>query len=251
MTGSRRLLGAFALTACSCIAAGPCCPTAGAAPAKAGIPAEVTIDSIWSAMRSGEKIHIYDANPPERYAKGHIPGAKWIHYDKVDTSDLPEDKQARLVFYCANQMCRASHGAAERALALGYRNVAVMPAGIMGWERAGKPTEAGGAAPPPIGEGPPCNLAAVETTGEKHVANVLAMLSNAKRRELPDGFTFEIANRGGLLSELGGLIENERRCCPFFSFVLRIPAGAAQIELSVTGPAHAKKLIAEILAKGG
>jgi len=28
-----------------------------------------------------------------------------------------------------------------RAVKLGYRNVFIMPAGIMGWEKAGKPVE--------------------------------------------------------------------------------------------------------------
>jgi len=30
------------------------------------------------------------------------------------------------------------------AFKLGYKNVFIMPAGIMGWEKAGKPVETGG-----------------------------------------------------------------------------------------------------------
>jgi rhodanese-related sulfurtransferase len=33
----------------------------------------------------------------------------------------------------------ASHGAAREAAKLGYRNVFVMPDGIFGWVKAGKP----------------------------------------------------------------------------------------------------------------
>jgi rhodanese-related sulfurtransferase len=35
----------------------------------------------------------------------------------------------------------ACHQAARRAVELGYTQVYIMPAGIMGWEKAGKQTE--------------------------------------------------------------------------------------------------------------
>jgi rhodanese-related sulfurtransferase len=37
----------------------------------------------------------------------------------------------------------ASHDGAGRAASLGYKNVYVMPAGIAGWEKAGKPVDKG------------------------------------------------------------------------------------------------------------
>ena len=37
----------------------------------------------------------------------------------------------------------ACHTAARQAVALGYTNVFVLPAGIMGWTAAGKPLVAG------------------------------------------------------------------------------------------------------------
>lgn len=37
----------------------------------------------------------------------------------------------------------ACHTAARQAVALGYTHVFVLPAGIMGWTRAGKPVVAG------------------------------------------------------------------------------------------------------------
>ena len=37
----------------------------------------------------------------------------------------------------------ACHQAARAAVALGYKNVFVMPAGSQGWEKAGKPVEKG------------------------------------------------------------------------------------------------------------
>lgn len=37
----------------------------------------------------------------------------------------------------------ACHKGAGSALKLGYKHVYVMPAGIMGWQKAGKPVEKG------------------------------------------------------------------------------------------------------------
>ncbi len=37
----------------------------------------------------------------------------------------------------------ACHKGAGSALKLGYKNVYVMPAGIFGWQKAGKPVEKG------------------------------------------------------------------------------------------------------------
>ena len=47
----------------------------------------------------------------------------------------------KVVFYCANEQCGASHKAAARAVLAGWSDVAVMPAGIAGWKNAGKPTD--------------------------------------------------------------------------------------------------------------
>ncbi len=46
-------------------------------------------------------VYLFDANPPEVYAKGHVPGAKLVSY-KVTASDLPADRSAKLIFYCKN-----------------------------------------------------------------------------------------------------------------------------------------------------
>jgi len=48
-------------------------------------------------------VFIYDSNSAEDYAKGHVPTAKWVDYDHVQASDLPKDKAATLIFYCANE----------------------------------------------------------------------------------------------------------------------------------------------------
>ena len=94
-------------------------------------------------------LHIYDANAPETRDKyGVIPGAQLIAAPdgyRVSAT-LPAQKSDPLVFYCANQVCTASHEAARRALAAGYSDVSVMSDGIMGWKAAGEPTVSAAAA---------------------------------------------------------------------------------------------------------
>jgi rhodanese-related sulfurtransferase len=46
-----------------------------------------------------------------------------------------------VIFYCANTLCSASHHAAKKAILLGWTNVRVIPEGIFGWVRVGRPVE--------------------------------------------------------------------------------------------------------------
>jgi rhodanese-related sulfurtransferase len=87
--------------------------------------------------------YIVDANTAQtRSDYGVVPGAHLLtssaSYDI--SKELPPNKNATLVFYCANTKCGASHSAAERAITAGYSDVSVMSDGIMGWKSAGNPT---------------------------------------------------------------------------------------------------------------
>ena len=83
-----------------------------------------------------------DANGPQtRASQGVIPGAVLLtSSSQYDVKELPADKNGKLVFYCANEMCSASHAAAKRAMDNGYTDVTVLNAGIRGWKSAGQPT---------------------------------------------------------------------------------------------------------------
>jgi rhodanese-related sulfurtransferase len=89
-------------------------------------------------------VNIYDANGwGLRSTAGVIPGAHLLSSDdKYDVAkELPANKSAKLVFYCADLQCTASHEAARRAIAAGYTDVSVMSDGIQGWKQAGKPVD--------------------------------------------------------------------------------------------------------------
>ncbi|HYA34312.1 MAG TPA: hypothetical protein VEF03_01780 [Candidatus Binataceae bacterium] len=66
----------------------------------------IQVSALVSLMHSGKTFWLYDANANATREKyGIIPGAKLLssddHYDVA--SELPRDKNAKLVFYCANQ----------------------------------------------------------------------------------------------------------------------------------------------------
>ena len=88
-------------------------------------------------------VHIYDANNDQtRVDEGMIPTAEALssssHYD---VATLPKDKAIKVVFYCANTQCMASHDAAKVAAKAGHKNIFVMADGIQGWKKAGKTTQ--------------------------------------------------------------------------------------------------------------
>jgi hypothetical protein len=62
------------------------------------------LDARMSDAKAGKiKLAVFDNNQRETFDKGHIPGARWVAFDKVAASDLPADKETQLVFYCANE----------------------------------------------------------------------------------------------------------------------------------------------------
>ncbi|MGD0530541.1 MAG: rhodanese-like domain-containing protein [Polyangiaceae bacterium] len=86
-------LGLAALAACS----------------KASAPASelraLTVDEVAARIAANDgKTFIYDNNPQDRFVKSHVPGAKWLEYDRIAATDLPADKGATLVFYCASEL---------------------------------------------------------------------------------------------------------------------------------------------------
>lgn len=104
--------------------------------------AELTVDEL-AGLIEENAVAVFDSNGDRvREKYGKIPGAELLDDSaSFDTSVLPEDKSSKVLFYCANTQCGASHESAERALAAGYEDVAILPAGIKGWKEAGQPTE--------------------------------------------------------------------------------------------------------------
>ena len=62
----------------------------------------LTLDEA-AAKLGTPNVFFVDNNPADVWQRGHVPGAKWVDYSHVTTADLPADKNATLVFYCANE----------------------------------------------------------------------------------------------------------------------------------------------------
>ena len=68
-------------------------------------PKPLTVDEVESKVNAKDgKTFVYDNNDQERWAKGHVPTAKWVAFNKVTAADLPADKSATLIFYCAHEL---------------------------------------------------------------------------------------------------------------------------------------------------
>jgi rhodanese-related sulfurtransferase len=119
--------------------------TAEAETREAAIP-ELGVDEVARLLEARAAV-VVDANgDATRQREGVVPSAMLLtssgRYDPA--AELPSDKSTKLVFYCGNEDCHASDGAAERARDAGYSDVNVMRAGIAGWKAAGRET-----VPPP------------------------------------------------------------------------------------------------------
>jgi rhodanese-related sulfurtransferase len=110
----------------------------------AGSFKKLSVSEVVELQKTGSAV-ILDANGPDyRRENGTVPGAVLLSSAAkyVTATELPADKGTKLVFYCANWLCTASHTAAERAIEAGYRDVNVMGDGLRGWKSAGLPTTA-------------------------------------------------------------------------------------------------------------
>lgn len=99
----------------------------------------VSVDELDRLLASHQCLAVDANGDATRRQMGVIPGAVLLR-DPDAVDQLPADRATGLVFYCTNSACRASHEAAEKALAAGYTHVRVMPDGIAGWVKAGKST---------------------------------------------------------------------------------------------------------------
>jgi rhodanese-related sulfurtransferase len=111
------------------------------ADAKKAEPKKLSVTELASLTKE-KKATAVDVNTPDtRDDEGTIPGALMLTSSgKYDVKELPNDKASKLVFYCYNEQCGASHSAAQRAIEAGYKDVALLPAGIVGWKKAGQTT---------------------------------------------------------------------------------------------------------------
>jgi len=59
--------------------------------------------------------------------------------------------------------------------------------------------------------------------------------------DLPDGYEFQF--EPNVLADLARFISNERLCCPFLVFNLRLAANGGPISLAMSGPAGTREFL--------
>jgi len=72
-------------------------------------PGTLRADEGFSMVSTGEVakqlgasgVYLFDANGPDVYAEGHLPGAVLVDRKNLERQ-LPTDKSADLIFYCKN-----------------------------------------------------------------------------------------------------------------------------------------------------
>ena len=136
MTRAARALGRIVLIAAPLLVVGCRADTS-------GLPT-VSVSELAGWLAKGAGMVVCDANGSDvRGEYGIIPGARLLsHFKDYDVAaELPTDKSTQLVFYCASEMCSAAPTAARKAVAQGYSDVHVLPAGIKGWVESEQPVE--------------------------------------------------------------------------------------------------------------
>ncbi len=99
---------------------------------------EVDAIAVKKMMESDNVLVVFPLSPIE-FDNLHIEDSINIQMEELQAK-LPNDKSRKLVFYCLGVKCVASWRAAEKALALGYKNVYAFRDGLPGWVSAGYPT---------------------------------------------------------------------------------------------------------------
>lgn len=95
---------------------------------------------------------LIDARRAKDYKKEHIIGSINLPALDVNSKTLAEiapENKTKLVFYCQNLKCSASHIAASKALGAGYKYIYEFSGGIESWKQHGYPTKSSIAAKTP------------------------------------------------------------------------------------------------------
>ena len=103
----------------------------------------ITRDALKAKLDAGEPVVLVEALPAKYHREAHLPGAVNLPHTEVEelAPTLLPDRDAEIVVYCANLVCKNSGIAAERLAALGYRNVREYAGGKRDWVEAGLPVE--------------------------------------------------------------------------------------------------------------
>jgi hypothetical protein len=90
-----------------------------------------------------------------------------------------------------------------------------------------------------------CNINGIPPRERSRYEHLVEALRHAmqKRRELSDGFAFQMDTKQINTGQLAEWIELERQCCPFFEFEIRWTRQNGAVWLHLSGPEGVKEFI--------
>jgi rhodanese-related sulfurtransferase len=92
-----------------------------------------------------EGAYFYDARREAHFKQARIKDAKPVVFDSSKAQytvlSLPQNKQAKLVFYCYGESCASSYEAALAVRKYGYKNIYWYSDGFNDWNRKGHPIQ--------------------------------------------------------------------------------------------------------------
>ena len=90
-----------------------------------------------------------------------------------------------------------------------------------------------------------CNINGIPLQERARYGQLVEVLRRAiqKRRELPDGYAFQMDTKQIGTAQLAEWIELERKCCPFFGFEIRWTPKNEAVWLHLSGPEGVKDFI--------
>lgn len=98
----------------------------------------ITIERLLEMKANREKFKLVEVLSEEEYKEGHIPGAKNIPLEKLETlASKHLSKTDTIIVYCASYSCHASTKATQKLLDMGYTKTQDFKAGKRGWTHAG------------------------------------------------------------------------------------------------------------------
>jgi hypothetical protein len=70
-------------------------------------------------------------------------------------------------------------------------------------------------------------------------------------RELPNGYALGFPSDDSIIMDLAAWIRDERKCCSFLDYQLRVERNSPLVWFEASGTPNAKKKLAEMLTNGG
>ena len=92
-----------------------------------------------------------------------------------------------------------------------------------------------------------CDMSAMSPAErQQHIATIREVFGAVQEiRELPNGYSFRLTDKEGVLMQAAAFVSKERLCCPFFGFSIEIGPKGEAVWLRLTGGEGIKPFIRE------